>query len=207
MPGESQHNLRNRNNTSTKEKSNNSSAQPTKNVTTKPSTVNSRLSSSTTSRTPTAAAQNKNLSDTVSLLESRITSLEALVSQLSSENIELRQTVASVQLEVTQINNQPQPYRSSAIASDINISSDQQDLNTNIVIRGIDAKGDTPESELLTVYEGLRTHLNISNEADLDPVSVTVLPSNPTKSNSSRPIKVQLSSVAAKVKFLQVRRV
>lgn len=205
MPEESQRNLRSRTNTTNKEKANINSAQQTQ-KTTKPATVNSRLSSTTSSRTPAAVAQNKNLSDTVHSLESRLTSLETLVSQLTSENSELRKTVASLQLEVEQCNNRAQQHRSSAIASETNVSLDQQDLNSNIVIRGVDVKEDTSESHLLAVYEGLRSHLNISSEADLAPISVTVLSSNPTKANTSRPIKVQLSSLAAKVKFLQVRR-
>jgi len=205
MTGESKHNLRSGSNT------NKSSAQPTKKTTsTKPSTtVNaSRLSTSTTSsRNSTPAAKNL-LSETVRSQETRISALEVLVSQLVSVNSDLRQTISNLQTEVTQCKNLIQQHQSSVIASENNISLDQQDLNTNIVIRGVDVKEDTPESELLSVYEGLRSHLKISGEADLAPVSVAILSSNPAKVNiSSRPIRVQLPSVTAKAKFLQVRRV
>lgn len=57
-------------------------------------------------------------------------------------------------------------------------------------------------------YEDVRSHLNISDVADLDPFSVTALASSSSKFNAtSRSNRVQFASVAAKVKFLQIRRV
>lgn len=240
MPGEPHHNLRSRANSNTKEKVNKSATHQTKKSTANPrptttssqssvtTTANnnrlstsskvptenaSRLSTLTTASKSSPAVQNIKLSDTVRSLASRLASLETLVSQLTSENRDLRQTITSLQSEVTQCKSQIEQQRipSTAIPStalDSNVSLDQQELNTNIVIRGVDVKEDTPESELLAVYEGLRSHLQISKEADLAPVSVTVLSANPLKPNaSSRPIRVQLSSVAAKSKLLQIRRV
>lgn len=237
MTNETHHNLRSRNNNiNSKEKVNKKSALQTKKSTigqlptttatlsqssatttassnrlsssNKLSTVNACRLSTSVSRLSIPTVQNPNLSDTVRSLESRLTTLEALVSQLTTENTDLRNTVANLQVEVTQCRDHVEQHRTSVTASENNISLEQQDLNTNIVIRGVDVKEDTPESELLAVYEGIRSHLNISNATDLAPVSVTALSSNPTKSNASyRPIRVQLPSVAAKVKFLQIRRV
>lgn len=173
----------------------------------KPTVNTSRLSTTTaTSRssTPTAQSQNLNINKT---LESRVTALEALVSQLTSENSDLRQLVSSLQLEVAQCKDRVEQHRTATTSSENNISLDQQELNSNIVIRGVEVKEDTPESELLAVYEGIRSHLNISEESDLAPVSVSVLSSNPAKSNNFRPFLVQLPTVAAKVKFLQIRRI
>lgn len=223
MANDPRHNLRNRSN------NNKSAVQPIrKSSTTFPksssvtttskssiTTTNTRLSTSastsTVPRLSTTTAQNQNLSDSVRSLESRLSALEALVSQLTSENSDLRQTVTNLQTEVTLCKNQAEHHQTSTTAittPESNILLDQQDLNSNIVIRGVDAKIDTPESDLIAVYEGIRAHLDITDVADLAPVSVTVLPSNPTKNNSSsRPIRVQLQSAAAKTKFLQIRRV
>lgn len=107
------------------------------------------------------------------------------------KNTNLRQTLTNLQL-----------YRTS------NFSLDQQDVNTNIVIRGVDVNENTPETELLAVYEAIRSHINISDVTVLTPVSVAVLSPNPTSSNTSfRPIRVQLPSVAAKKKLLQIIKV
>lgn len=81
-------------------------------------------------------------------------------------------------------------------------------MNTNIVIRGIDIKESNSESELATVYGGIRTHLGISNNTDFDPVSLKLLTSSAHRSSkSSRPIQVRFRSVNAKREFLQIRRV
>lgn len=229
MTNDSHHNLRSR--SDTKEKTINKPIQQTK----KPKTLANRsnitktqssyfatpassniLSSSSNPATnairvstpTTISTQNQNLIDAVSSLEPRLTALEALITKLSAENSELLQTVNNLQLELTQFKNQIEQQRAAVSSTENNISLDQQELNTNIVIRGVEVKEDTPTSELLAVYEGLRSHLNISNEADLLPVSVSVLKSNSAKPNTSiRPIRVQLPTVAAKAKLLQVRRV
>lgn len=138
------------------------------------------------------------------LLESRLSALETLVSQLTIDNANLRQTVTNLQLNLSESEQQG----TRTFTSDAGVSAEQQDLNTNIVIRGVEIKGDASESDLRAVYEGIRSHLTISDCTELDPVSVSVLQSNPVKASASfRPIRVQLSTVAAKTKFLQVRRV
>lgn len=148
--------------------------------------------------------QSPKLSDTVNILESRLSALETLVSQLTTENTELRQIVTKLQSELTEIGpRSPAPHE-----SEVGISAEQLEINTNIVIRGIALKATAPESELRVVYEGIRSHLNISDCTDFEPVSLTVLASNADKDSvANRPISVQLPSVAAKTKFLQIRRV
>lgn len=167
----------------------------------------SRLSS-TSRNSIIPAAQNVSSGDRVRNLELRLESLETSFNRLNTENSDLRQTIDKLQLDITQLKDQAVQLCSSITSSENCLSLDQQELNTNIVIRGVDVKVDTPEPELLAVYEGIRTHLGISNITELTPVSVKVLTSNPSNGNtSSRPIQVQLPSVAAKRHFLQVRRI
>lgn len=157
--------------------------------------------------TSTPATQTLKLSESIQSLEKRVVALESLIEQLTTENIALRESVSSLQIEVSSCKSQLEQQQSSSAAVDNNISLEQQQLNTNIVIRGVDVKEDTSKSELLAVYEGIRHHLNVADVAEFTPVSLTVLPAVSAKSNSNnRPIRVQLQSTAAKVKFLQVRR-
>lgn len=87
-------------------------------------------------------------------------------------------------------------------------TSEQQEINSNIVIRGVDVSVNSTAAELTTIYERIRNHLEISDVTEFNPTSISLLPSNTSKLHSSlRPIRVTLSSVAAKVKFLQVRRI
>lgn len=140
-------------------------------------------------------------------LELRLATLESSYNQLNTENSELRQTVNHLQSEIVQLKDQGERFRTSVTSSENCISLDQQAVNSNIVIRGVDVKADTPEPELQAVYEGIRSYLGISNVADLTPVSVKVL-SNPSNvTSTTRPIQVQFTSVAAKRNFLQVRRI
>lgn len=141
-------------------------------------------------------------------MESRVAALESLVSHLTSENAGLRQVVSTLQLDVTHFKNRVDQQQNSITATKINTTSDQEDLNSNVIISGVDVNENTTATDLLAVYEGLISHLNISEVAELAPVSVTVLPTSSTKTNATfRPIRVQLQSVAAKVKLLQTRRV
>lgn len=167
------------------------------------SPANKSVAPSNSVNTP-VSIQNPKLSDKVNNLESRLSTLETLVSQLTTENTELRLIVTKLQSELTEIERRsPAPHE-----SDAGISAEQLEINTNIVIRGIPLKGTTPESELRVVYEGIRSHLNISDCAEFEPVSLTVLASNTDKDSvANRPIRVQLRTVAAKTKFLQIRRV
>lgn len=158
-------------------------------------TTTALQSTSSVSRLSTSA--NQNIIDSVQLLETRLSTLEAIVAQLTTENTGLREIVAQLQLGITTAN----------LPSGSETQHEQEELNTNVVIRGVVATTESTESDLRSIYDGIRSHLNVSDCAELEPVSVTVLSSNSTNtSNSSRPIRVKLPSVAAKVKFLQIRR-
>lgn len=149
------------------------------------------------------------IEDRVQSLQSRFDQLELSFNQLQTENIDLRQIVTELQSEVAQLKNQQSNSSTTVTASESEsgTSLSQQEINTNIVIRGVDIKADTTEPELRAIYGGIRAHLGVSDFTELDPVSVRTLSTNPgSNSTITRPILVQLSSVAAKTKLLQVRR-
>lgn len=173
-------------------------------------TSSNRLSSATTttgSRPLTPAAQNPNIRDSVLSLEKRVVSLETIVTRLTLENTDLRQAVADLRAELTQCKDRFEQVQTPASPVENNSSSEQQSLNSNIVIRGVDITENSTSEELHAVFNGLRNHLNVSEIDEIAPVSVSLLPSNSTRiSSSARPILVQFQSVSAKIKFLQIRR-
>lgn len=180
----------------------NQSSQPI--ATSSTSSIN-RLSTSRSNNTPIGRANQPE--NKVTALETRLTSTEDLCKQLQEENTLLKQLISQLQSDLSGFKDQINRLSRVQAAAESGISPDQIDLNENIIIRGIDIKEDAPESELLSVFSGIRTHLGIAEESSFDPVSIKVLASIPGKENSSpRPIQVQLPSVASKKEFLQVRR-
>lgn len=172
------------------------------------STAQKSLCTTNGSRPSTPApTQITKLSETVKLLESRLSALEATVLQLTTENTDLKQSVAKLHSELTEIGQRTTVHRASELETCI--STELSELNNDIVIRGVEVNENTPETNLRAIYEGIRSHLCISDCVELDPVSVSVLPVNTSQTNVSinRPIRVQLRTLASKVKFLQVRRV
>ncbi|KAJ6639768.1 hypothetical protein Bhyg_12515, partial [Pseudolycoriella hygida] len=125
---------------------------------------------STSNRVPAASATPLNaFEEKLHLLESRLSTIESSYNLLVSENTELKRTVANLQQELSQTKVQIEQKRS--ISSDNATSLSQQDINTNIVIRGVDVNERTPETELTAVYEDLRKHLGISDFPELSPTN------------------------------------
>lgn len=159
---------------------------------------------STSNRTTTAPETPKDsLNNRITSLESRLSAIEASFERLTAENTELKGAVEVLTSELVQVKSRNDQRQQSTVTS-----SEQQEINSNIIIRGVDVSANPTVSELSTIYEGIRNHLEISGVTEFDPTSISLLPSNTSKPNSSlRPIRVTLPSVTAKVKFLQVRRI
>ncbi|KAJ6645717.1 hypothetical protein Bhyg_00926 [Pseudolycoriella hygida] len=88
-------------------------------------------------------------------LESRVVSLEALVTRLTSENIDLRQAVTDLRTELTQYKERIEQVQTPVAAVEHNISLEQQSLNNNIVIRGVDVTENSTAADLHAMKVGL----------------------------------------------------
>lgn len=179
-----------------------------------------RLSTSSKPSTPTV--QKLTTEQRINAIEARYKSLETSCNQLISENAEFKRIIENLQSELTETKRQSEQLRleldelKNEESSDLKkVSRSQEELNSNIIIRGAEVNENTPESELLAVYEGIRNYLDISGASEFDPVSVSLIPrraatgtpSSETNKSSSRPIQVKLASSQSKKKFLQVRRI
>lgn len=130
-------------------------------------------------------SENSELQQTIALLRSDVDSVQlALVqlcdlqfkleesqqcnSRLTAENTELRNTVADLKTEsielqsvVSNLSNQVELINKTTSLVESGITVEQDELNTNIIVRGVKLSTDTSETELLSVYSGIRTHLGI----------------------------------------------
>lgn len=117
---------------------------------------------------------------------------------------DLSNTVKSLNVTVAEQREVINSYEVTAEASVNGVTVEQERINNNIVIRGLEIEEDTDESVLVQTFENICTHIGISSEGDLKPVSVTTLAS---KSKTGGPVVVSLVSREAKQKFLRARRI
>lgn len=157
--------------------------------------------------------------------EDKVRELEIHCNRLSAENKELKGAITNLDVavqhnesqklekEVSELKSELNSYKTSQLLAEKGISIEQQEINANIVIRGVhvDVKGTDCQSEIIEVYDKIRAHLGILEISDLNAVSATILQpkrviAKKSDSSTANTIQVKLPSVSAKRKFLQIRR-
>lgn len=132
--------------------------------------------------------------------------LKKRIGELSLESSTLKLEVSSLKSEIHKLNNKQNLQAESSTLLNQGISEEQQELNSNIVIRGVDLTNTTSDLESNRVYESIRAHLGIENDEAFNPESVKVIPSSIAKPTTAKTIQVRFRSVIAKRQFLQIRR-
>lgn len=192
---------------------NNKTRQPT--VTARRSTLSKitpttgRLStSSSTIRPPKLQAPTLTSQQSIiDQLLKRVSELEEVSSTLVDRIDNLSETVKSLSHTVAEQRKVIDTYEETAEASSNGVSVEQERVNSNIVVRGLDIDENTTESALIETFERICAHIGIP-EAELKPISAEILPSSSSnKKKANRPFIVSLSSREAKQKFLQARRI
>lgn len=168
-------------------------------------------------------ADNIDLQLTVKRLKSDIESSQFVVSQLcateanfkevedrcirlSTENENLTVTLAELR---TSINQQADNLILAKTAEEEGITFEQQKLNSNVVIRGVDVSDEVSESELKEVFNKILDHIGVLNTEEFSPASAQLIRTNKQLNSKLKPaniIQIKLSSVTAKRKFLQTKR-
>ncbi|KAJ6640724.1 hypothetical protein Bhyg_05656, partial [Pseudolycoriella hygida] len=111
----------------------------------------SRSSVTTTGRSPPALPDLKEiLEEKIRLLESRLSDIEASLNEVVAENAELKSTVADLKSEVASVKAQTEHRQQ---PSESTISQEQEDINTNIVIRGTDVNDSSTAAELTAIVD------------------------------------------------------
>lgn len=139
-------------------------------------------------------------------LKSEIVALKAEVSELSSDCRLSKSEIQTLKSELSEIRSKPTVNPTTSTSAAGGVSIEQQELNSNIVIRGIEQ---TPDYaiEPKSVYNSVRDHLGIGNDDEFEPIAVNFVRSSTAKTSSAGGIiQVRLRSSAAKKQFLQIRR-
>lgn len=155
--------------------------------------------------------ENQSLRESINNLRNEVSDLKQTQNSPTSELQELNQ----LKQEVSELKYQLQSFKETQTLVEKGVSIDQQELNSNIIIRGIDLTDNVNQTDLTDAYNKIRLNLGISAVDDFAPVSISILQPKTTKINStasgskpstSRTIKVQLRSILAKRQLLQIKR-
>lgn len=172
------------------------------------STIPNRLSTSSNKpKSPFVTPKLSELTETLQLHKRLIDQLFEKVVSLEKENILL---TTQIQTLTTTVKDQQEFINSSeraVEAANQDISPEQQELNDNIVIRGLEVDKNSTEAELLNIYQNLCVFIGIAGQSDAEAVSAQVVRSDKDSINKNRPIIVKLKSEEAKRRFLQARRI
>lgn len=142
-----------------------------------------------------------------SSLAAENTELKGKFSELSSEVTLLKSESINLRAEVKQLQSQIETQKQSSVND---ITFEQQRINSNIIIRGVEVEANANKDHLLDTFNQIRSHLGVSEVSDFEPVDIGFLPTNNTsdKNPVSQPktIQVKFHSVDQKRRFLQIRR-
>lgn len=133
--------------------------------------------------------------------------MEEISSTLVEQVNTLSETIKSLNLTVAEQRVVINSYEETAEASINGISVEQERINNNIVVRGLLFEESVEESTLISAFENICTHIGVSSESELKPVSAKVIQLSSEKEGGPRPFIVSLVSREAKRKFLQARRI
>ncbi|KAJ6636922.1 Ankyrin repeat domain-containing protein 50 [Pseudolycoriella hygida] len=97
------------------------------------------------------------------------------ISELSSKNAVLKLEIAGLKTNITGSTATTNSQHQQPIESNNIVSFEQEQLNSNIVIRGADASDPASDIEPDSVFEHIRNHLGIPNDESFDPLAVRVL--------------------------------
>lgn len=130
--------------------------------------------------------------------------LERKVEELTAECTALKSDIHSLKTESSETSQKSvETPRASGFVS---VSKEQQELNSNIIIRGVEPSTDG-KIEPNLVYDSICDHLGIADDEAFTPISVDFIQtSTVNRPTTNKIIKVQLRSNSAKKQFLQIRR-
>lgn len=152
-------------------------------------------------------SENTELQLTIQRLKSDIESLQFVTVQLCTldvklkesedccsclivQNKDLKSNVSGLRKEVSDLRSDVKLLNSHKetreLASANGISLEQQVINSNVVVRGIEVSEDSNQSELLDIYKKISTHLGVSDTNELAAVSAKVLSTKRSNTDSKK---------------------
>ncbi|KAJ6643733.1 Formin-binding protein 1-like [Pseudolycoriella hygida] len=95
-------------------------------------------------------------------LESKVESLGYHYKQVTGENAGLKTEVSQLKSEIEILRDQLQRFEEAQVQTSEGISVGQQEINSNIIIRGVDLEENVSKGELLDTFNQIRLHLGIA---------------------------------------------
>lgn len=143
-------------------------------------------------------------------LESKLEQTTQSNDRLAAENTELKAELLLLKSEVSSLRDQLHSAKSHEALPDTGISTEQEIINSNIIIRGIDLDQQASQDNLLGKFDAIRSHLGISEISDFEAVDIDIVrPKSSTDKDTAlrhKTIRVKFRSVDHKRRFLQIRR-
>lgn len=143
-------------------------------------------------------------------LESRVEESTQCNKRLIAENTDFKAEISHLKSEISNLKEKFPRFEEAQEQTEKGISFEQQQINSNIIIRGVDLEENTGNDHLLETFNQIRTHLGVSEINDFEAVEIGIIKS---KSNSDKDkitlpktIQVKFRSVDHKRRFLQIRR-
>lgn len=139
--------------------------------------------------------------------ESVLNKFEVRLKTLEEENCRFKELIEELRTELSEHKKEISLLKSQALSTESGISVAQEEINRNIVIRGLEITSESTPESVSTAFVGLCSHLGISS-LEFEPESIEVVKAEPNNSTTSfRPLKVRFQTITAKRNFLQIRRV
>lgn len=141
-------------------------------------------------------------------LDSKLEDSHRTNSRLAAENSELKSELSHLKSEVLNLRNQFGRLPDAHLGT--GVSAEQESINANVIIRGIDFEQQPSHDALLEKFDQIRSHLGISTVSDFEPADIGLVhPKTTTDKEFStlhKTIRVKFHSVDHKRRFLQIRR-
>lgn len=143
-------------------------------------------------------------------LESKLKDSTEYNIRLAAENSELRSELTHIKSELSFLRDQRHLDKLCKALPEGGVSADQESINANIIIRGIDLDHEAGQDTLLKKFDKIRSHLGVAEVSDFEATDIAVLqPKASSIKDASalhKTIRVKFRSVDHKRRFLQVRR-
>ncbi len=143
-------------------------------------------------------------------LESKVESLQKHNKQLTAENTELKAEVFNIKSEILELKTQHHRFKKTQVEIERGISIEQQEINSNVIIRGVDIEENANKDQLIATFNQIRSHLGVAKIDDFEAVDIGVLHTKGNKNKEQtflpKTIQVKFKFIDHKRRFLQIRR-
>lgn len=110
-------------------------------------------------------------------LESRVEESSQFYELLAAENKDIRTEISHLKSEIAALKNHFHQFEEAHKLTSVNdVSLEQQQINTNIIIRGVDIDDNSDKDLLQDTFNQIRSHFGVSEVGDFEAADIGILP-------------------------------